>query len=209
MEFVMVGIAVGAFLSMALVRVSSSIRNEQYAGTLESILVTPTAPATFQIGSIAYDLVYVPVRTGLFIVFIVAAFGIKLNAAGILPAMLLLILFIPFVWGLGVLSAASAITVRRGGSPVGYLMTVLTIGSGAYYPVSILPGWVRGFANANPMTTTIEGMRQALLGSLPVSHLLHDLGILALAGAVSVTLGIAAFRYALARERRRGTLGLY
>ena len=209
MEFVMVGIAVGAFLSMALIRVSSSMRNEQYAGTLESILVTPTAPATFQIGSIAYDLVYVPVRTGLFIVFIVAAFGIKLNAAGIVPAMLLLLLFIPFVWGLGVLSAASAITVRRGGSPVGYLMTVLTIGSGAYYPLSILPGWIRSFANANPMTTTIEGMRQALLGSLPLSHLLHDLGILAVAGAASVTLGIAAFRVALRRERRRGTLGLY
>jgi ABC-2 type transport system permease protein len=88
-------------------------------------------------------------------------------------------------------------------------MTVLTIGSGAYYPLSILPGWLREVANLNPMTTTIEGMRQALLGSLPVSQLLHDLGVLVLAGAVSVSLGVIAFRLALARERRRGTLGLY
>jgi ABC-2 type transport system permease protein len=209
MEFVMVGIAVSAFLSMALVRVSSNIRQEQYAGTLESVLVTPTAPATFQIGSIAYDLVYVPVRTFLFVAFIVVIFGIPLNPAGILPAMLLLLLFIPFVWGLGVLGAASAITVRRGASAVGFLMTVLTIASGAFYPLAVLPGWVREFASANPMTTTIEGMRQELLGSLPASDLLHDVGILVLAGVVSVTFGIAAFRVALSRERRKGTLGLY
>ena len=49
-EFAAVGIAVGVFIQFGLNRVSAAMRGEQLMGTLESVLVTPTAPATIQLG---------------------------------------------------------------------------------------------------------------------------------------------------------------
>jgi ABC-2 type transport system permease protein len=209
MEFVAVGIAVSAFLTLALIRVSAGIRQEQLTGTLESLLLTPTTPATIQLGSVAYDLVYIPIRTALFLLLAAFAFGLRFNASGIAPAGLILLAFIPFVWGLGICSAASTLTVRRGAALTGYLITLLTVGSGAYFPVSVLPNWLAAIARANPMTTAITGMRQALLGNLPASQLFRTLGLLAAAAAVTLSVGVVAFRLAIGRERRRGTLGQY
>ena len=209
MEFVAVGIAVSAFLTLALIRVSANIRQEQLTGTLEALVLTPTASATIQLGSVAYDLVYIPVRTLLFLVFVAIAFGLQFNLSGILPSAALLLAFIPFVWGLGIVSAATTLTVRRGGAVTSYLITGLTLGSGAYFPVDILPHWLAAIARANPMTTAVSGMRQALLGHLGSGRLVHDLALLALAACVTLTAGVFSFRFALRRERRRGTLGQY
>jgi ABC-2 type transport system permease protein len=52
LQFVTIGIAVTSFLQVSLARVTAAIRNEQLQGTLETLLLTPTAPATFQIGSV-------------------------------------------------------------------------------------------------------------------------------------------------------------
>jgi ABC-2 type transport system permease protein len=57
MEFVVIGIALAAFVQIGLGRVSAAMRREQMIGTLESILVTPTSPSTIQLGSVVYDLI--------------------------------------------------------------------------------------------------------------------------------------------------------
>ncbi|HZR95105.1 MAG TPA: ABC transporter permease [Gaiellaceae bacterium] len=209
MEFVAVGIALSAFVTLGLLRVSAGIRQEQLTGTLESILVTPTTPATVQLGSVAYDLAYIPIRTLLFLLVVGSVFGLHFKASGVVPAIVLLLAFIPFVWGLGTVGAAAALTVRRGTVVTTYLITALTVGSSAYFPEASLPAWFRPLVSANPMTTALDGMRQALLGHLSGGALARDVGILAAASAVALAAGVVSFRLALARERRRGTLGQY
>ena len=56
------------FLHVGLVRVGTAVRGEQLMGTLESVLMTPTATGTIQLGSVVFDLIYVPLRTALFLV---------------------------------------------------------------------------------------------------------------------------------------------
>jgi hypothetical protein len=114
LEFAAIGIALGAFIQFGLQRVSTAIRNEQLIGTLESLLVTPTRTATLQIGSVFFDVIYNPLQTALFLVAVALGFGLGMEPAGILPATAVLLVFIPFVWGLGVLSAAATLTFRRG-----------------------------------------------------------------------------------------------
>src|SRR6476646_2257502 len=60
LEFAAIGIVIGAFLSLGLGQVAAAVRQEQLMGTLESLLMTPTTPGTIQIGSVAYQLVFVP-----------------------------------------------------------------------------------------------------------------------------------------------------
>ena len=54
-------------------------------GTLEVLLLTPTKIATLQAGSIAFDLVQVPVRVALFMAAVGIGFGLDLHVDGIIP----------------------------------------------------------------------------------------------------------------------------
>jgi ABC-2 type transport system permease protein len=209
LEFAIVGIALSMFIALGLSRVAKAVRGEQLMGTLESVLMTPTSPATIQLGSVVYDLIYIPIRTGLFIIIAAALFGLDFDMAGLGAAALILLAFIPFVWGLGIITAGAALTVRGSTAGVGFSMSVLTLISGAYFPIDLFPAWIEAFADFNPIAIAIEGMREALLGGSGWSGVGSDVLKLVPMSATSITIGIVAFRLALRRERRVGTLGHY
>jgi ABC-2 type transport system permease protein len=209
LEFAAIGIALGVFMQLALDRVSTALRGEQLMGTLESLLVTPTSPSTVQLGSVAFDLVYIPLRTAGFLVAVALAFGLHFDASGLLPALLILLVFIPFVWGLGVASAAVIMTFRRGGGVLGIGVVGLGLISGIYFPLDLLPGWLEAIAAFNPIAIAINGMREALLGGVGWDESLRTVLVLAPMSAASLAFGLTAFRRAVQRERRLGTLGLY
>jgi ABC-2 type transport system permease protein len=208
-EFVAVGIALTSFLQIGLSRVVTVMRTEQLTGTLESLLLTPTAPTTVQLGSVMYDLLYVPIRTFIFLVLTVVVLGARFDPSGVLPTAVILLVFIPFVWGLGMISAAGVIVFRRGLGAVGFLTVILTATSSTYFPIDVFPGWLQTLAVLNPVTAALTGAREALLGRAGWADVLPALAILLPAAVVAITVGIVAFRAALVRERRKGTLGLY
>jgi ABC-2 type transport system permease protein len=209
MEFVAIGIALSLFIAIALREVAMAIRTEQMIGTLESILVTPTAPTTIQIGSVAYALALIPIRILVFLGAVVLIFGLDFDWSGLGPAIAVLIAFVPFVWGLGLMSAGAILTFKRATAGVGVIVALMTLSSGAYFPLTLLPGWAESVARYNPLAIATNGMRNALLGGTGWSGVGTDLAILAVLSTIAVAAGIAAFRLALGRERRLGTLGLY
>ena len=206
-EFAIVGIAISMVLAVGMFRASAAFRKEQLMGTLEVLLMTPTSPATIQFGSVLYDLLYVPLRTGLFFLAVALAADVNINSAGILPAIVTLLAFIPFVWGLGILYAGWTITFKVTGG--GILISLLTLTSGAYFPLSVMPGWIRTLADINPLTTAVDTLRETLLGDAGWAEVGSTLTILLPASMLTLALGIAGFRAALQREKRRGSLGLY
>ena len=209
LEFVAIGIGVSAFLLFGLGRVAQAVRGEQLMGTLESILMTPTASPTVQIGSVFFDLIYIPIRTALFLFVVAVAFGLNFHAEGIVPAALVLLVFIPFVWGLGVLVAALTLTFKRGMGAVGLGALALGIFSGAYFPLSLMPHWLASVAADNPIARAMDAIRTALLSDAGWAGIASDLALLAPLSALSLAIGLFAFKLALRRERRLGTLGLY
>lgn len=209
LEFTAIGVAFSSFVQVSFARVMVAIRNEQVTGTLESLFVTPTAPATLQLGLVVYDLVYVPVRTAIYLALIALALGADFRAGGFPPAAAIMVAFIPFAWGLGVTSAAAILTFRRGSGLTGLAGPVLTLFSGAYVPLSVLPDWMRAVARVNPLNLALDGARQVLLGTQGWGAVWPRAAVLLPLGIVSLVLGSLAFRAALERERRRGTLGLY
>lgn len=209
MEFVAVGIALSGFMLIALGRVATGIRNEQMAGTLESLLMTPTASATIQVGTVVYDLIYIPLRTALFLLLVAIGFGLDFEPSGFLPAAVVLIVFIPFAWGIGIATAGAVLTFRRGASGASFGITVLTLFSGAYFPLELLPDWASDVARFNPIAVVVDGMRQPLLGGTGWAQTATDVLVLLPVSAASLAVGITIFRLALRRERRRGSLSLY
>jgi ABC-2 type transport system permease protein len=211
LQFVTIGIAVTSFLQVSLARVTAAIRNEQLQGTLETLLLTPTAPATFQLGSAMYEIAYVPIRVVLFLGFAAVVFGVHYTVAGLPEAVAVLMVFVPFVWGLGVISAAATLTYRRGTSFVGAGASALTITSGAYFPTSAFASFpiLAALAKLNPITLALNAIRDALLGGAGWGPTLKAIAILLPIAGITLAAGVWAFRAALRREQRRGTLGLY
>jgi ABC-type multidrug transport system permease subunit len=208
-EFATVGIAVASFMQIGLTRVMGAIRGEQLMGTLETLFSTPTAPTTIQLGSVVYDVVYVPVRTVVFLLLTAAILDVRITLGGILPTVGLLLVFIPLVWGIGMISSAAVLTLRRGDGLVGFAITILIAGSSTYVPLRVMPSWARGLAAINPISTTLDAAREALLGNGGWSATLPAMAELLPLAVVAIAIGILAFRLSLKRERRLGTLGLY
>lgn len=209
MEFVAVGIALGGFVQIALRRVADGLRGEQMLGTLESLLMTPTASATIQVGTVLYDLIYVPIRTVVFLVIVTIAFGLEFDALGLVPAALVMLVFIPFVWGLGIVNAGLLLTFKRGASVGAVAVTIMTAFSGAYFPLSLLPDWIEPTAALNPIAIAVDGMRKPLLDGPDWSAFAGDVLVLLPISALSLVIGAVCFRLAVRREARRGSLGLY
>jgi ABC-2 type transport system permease protein len=87
--------------------------------------------------------------------------------------------------------------------------TFLTVGSGSFFPITVLPGWAPAFAKLSPLTLALNGARRAMLGGTGWDGVVPTVLILIACASVTLTGGMIAFRAALARERRRGSLGLY
>jgi ABC-2 type transport system permease protein len=135
--------------------------------------------------------------------------GVDFQADGVLPSIVLLGCFVPFVWGLGLIAAGVVVTFRRGGGVIGVTMAMLGLASGAFFPLALLPGWLQAVAEANPVAIAIEGTREALIGGTGWSDVGTAVLILVPLSAAAVLAGVVVFRTALAREYRNGTLGLY
>jgi ABC-2 type transport system permease protein len=208
-EFVMIGVVIATVSGMLLQKVSTAIRQEQLMGTLEALLVTPTSPTTVQAGSAGFDLLFIPVRMAVLLLAVALTFGLDFEPSGIAPSLVLLVCFVPFVWGLGLVAAAVIVTFRRGAGMVAFVMSTLGLASGAFFPLTLLPDWIQTLAETNPVAIAMDGTREALIGGAGWAGIGGDVVILLPLSAVALAAGVAAFRAGLAREHRNGTLGLY
>ena len=150
-----------------------------------------------------------PIRTAIFLGFLALVVGLDLHTSGILPSAVILLAFIPFVWGLGLATAGAILTFRRGDGGMMLGVTLLGLASGAFFPLSLLPDWIAAVAEYNPLAIAIQGMREALLGGTGWSEVGGHVALLVPMSIASILGGAFVFRLALGRERRRGTLGLY
>ena len=208
-EFVAIGLCLNMTVLLLLHELSRALRNEQLTGTLESLLVTPTSIGTVQLGSTLFNLLYVPLRLGLFLAVIAIVFGLRLHVDGILPAVVLTLEFLPFLWGMGLIAAGAVVRFRRGAGAIGTGVAVIGLGSGAFFPLSVLPSWLAHLDAYNPLAIVLSALRNALIGGAAWHALATPILELLPLTIVSLAAGILVFRFFLRRERRLGTFGLY
>jgi ABC-2 type transport system permease protein len=208
-EFAAVGIAIGAILQANSARAMSAIRSEQVIGTLEMVFLTPTAPTTVLMGVVIYDLVYVPIRSVIFLAALSLLTDVRFELGALVPVTVIFVAFAPFLWGLSLVGAAGMLTFRRGAGIAGLTAAVLVITSGSFFPITVLPEWLQVLARLNPITIAVDGVRAALLGAAGWPEAFRSAVSILPYAAVSLLAGVFALRAALRRERRRGTLGLY
>jgi ABC-2 type transport system permease protein len=197
------------YLEVSLDSFSSSIRNAQVTGTLEAILVTQTEIPTIIISSSLYSFIWTSFRVILYLIIGVLLFDLNISQANFTGAVVILLLTITTFSSIGIISA-SFIMVLKKGDPLGSVFAGLSwFLGGVYYPISVLPSWLRKFSYLIPLTYSLEGMRFALLKGYSLAALSPNIMGLGIFSVIMLPLSVLSFNFAVNKAKRDGSLTHY
>jgi len=207
-SYSVVGIAFLRYLSAVNSTFASKVRQEQVAGTLEAMLVTPNRSSTLVLMSSAYEMV----SSTLWILawlFIGRLFGATFHLPALLPAALLLFVVMASFASIGIMSAGMVIYFKRGDPVTWLLASGSTLLGGIFFPISILPEGAQVLARLMPITHAVEGFRQLIVKSADLAAIWPHLRYLTFFAAILLPLSLGLFHLALKRARLEGTLVQY
>ena len=206
--FVLVGLSVFGLARSGITAFSEGIREAQLTGTLEMLLTRPAPVRALIVGVGAYEMLRALVTAGLMIVIGVLLFGVEYVAEPwpLLAAVLSFLAAAAFFAAIGCAIASFTLLFMQGRGVVGVVVLGMSLLSGLYYPVDVLPGVLQTVGGALPTTWALDLMRACLIRG-EVDELL--LAGLAVTSAIGLPLAVWLFSRALVRARRVGSLGQY
>ena len=208
-SFVLIGIAFAGYQGVALNTFSSIIQRAQTVGTLEAVLTTPTPPATILFSSSLWNFAFTSLRVLAYLLAGAVIFGADLGRANVLAGVVVLGLTILALSGIGILSACFTVVFKRG-LPINFLVGgISTLLGGVYYPLDVLPAWLRQVSRLVPLSYSLEGMRRALLAGESLLALGPELAGLAAFSALLLPLSLLALRWAVQQAKRDGSLAQF
>ncbi|MHB8235242.1 MAG: ABC transporter permease [Solirubrobacteraceae bacterium] len=203
--FVVVGISlVGVMYSCF--SIPELVRQELIAGTFDRLLLSPFGAIRSVIAMTLFPMMYSFLLAVITLGLGCVIFGLQLHWSTVplsVPVMLLVLLaFLPF----GVLFASLTVVIKQGNVGTSWVIALLSIIGGLYFPVSLLPGWLQTAAKLQPFTAATDILRHLLvnssLGASPAASLLK----LAAFAAVLLPASILILSHAIRLGQRRGTI---
>ncbi|HJZ49037.1 MAG TPA: ABC transporter permease [Roseiflexaceae bacterium] len=206
--FVIIGVAFSEYLAIGIGAIGESIRQGQTTGTLELMLLSPTRLVVTLLSSSLWSYVFATLRVVVYLI-VGVALGMRIDQANVLFALLSLVVAIVSFNALGLFSASVIILMKRGDT-LGWALRVSSLVlSGVYYPVEVLPGWLRALGQLLPLTHALELLRRSLLLGEGFGQLWSELLILAGLTIVLLPLGVLACHLAIQVARTDGSLSHY
>lgn len=137
-------------------------------GFLNKALSTPVSRGVIIFAKVLSATLRSMFQTGI-IILIAIAFGLQFGAS-FNPLYVLGVFAIVFLVCVGLSSMFIAITIRstRMETPMAVMNLItlpLMFASNAFFPISVMPPWLQTVAKFNPMTYTIDAVRQLLIDS--------------------------------------------
>jgi ABC-2 type transport system permease protein len=207
--YVVVGLVILQVLNSTFMTLPGGVRQELVAGTFERLVLSPFGAVRAILASSVFPLLYATV-TGLFMLLIArAAFGMPVRwetlPLAIPVGMLAALSFAPF----GLFACSTVLIFKQAMSGMTWIVAGMAIVAGLYFPVALLPDWLRWASDVQPFTPAVELLRHLYVGT-PLTHPAW-LSILKLAGfcAALLPLSLFAVHRALRVAARRGTITEY
>jgi ABC-2 type transport system permease protein len=205
--FAVVGIVIFGIVRSSLT-IPLGVRQELIAGTYERLVLSPFGATAATVSLLIFPMLFALAIAALQLGVAMALFGLHLKwstAALALPLGLAgALAFAPFA----LLFAAITLAFKQAPGQ-GAALAVISLASGMYFPVSLLPWWLRWVSDVQPFTPTIDLLRHVLIG-LPLSGspaiaLAKIIGFI----VVGIPIGIRLVSLAGWYGRRRGTIVEY
>jgi ABC-2 type transport system permease protein len=203
--FVVVGISL-INVMYSCFSIPELVRQELVAGTFDRLLLSPFGAIRSVIAMTLFPIVYSFILAAMTLGLGCLIFGLDLHWSTVplaIPVMLLVLLaFLPF----GVLFAALTVVIKQGNVGTTWVIALLSIIGGLYFPVSLLPSWLQTAAKLQPFTAATDILRHLLvdssLGESPKSSLLKLVGF----AAVLLPVSLFALARAIRFGQQRGTI---
>jgi ABC-2 type transport system permease protein len=206
--YVIVGSAIGGLWTGTLSFSTFNIGFERRAGTLESIIGSPTHLATVIIGKTLANTV-MSLSSMLFSYPIAALlFGYRLTVAHPFLFAVSLLLTVLAMISLGMVIAPLMAVNVGAGVWVNVLEWPMYILGGFLFPVSLLPAWTTPISYALSPYWAARALHATSSGGLPLSDVFTSWGLLVGFSVVYWFISAWLFRVLLRRAREEATLGL-
>jgi len=173
--------------------VGTGIREEQIKGTLEQNFLAPVRRFTLLVGLSFTDVV---ITSALFLIVVGASVAIVLPSSflTIIPAFLTLLLGLIPLFGIGFLFAGFVVRFKEPYIFTQIVNLVFATLTGTYYPVTLLPYWVRFLSGVLPQTYVIDDMRRIVIANQTLVNLYGSVFILLALALAYPVIGYAVFR---------------
>jgi ABC-2 type transport system permease protein len=203
--FVVVGISLIGVLYSCF-SIPELMRQELVAGTFDRLLLSPFGAIRSIIAMSLFPMVFSFTIAVFTLTLGIVVFGLHLHWSTVplsVPVMIMVLLaFLPF----GLLFAALTVLVKQGSVGTNWVIALLSIVGGLYFPVTLLPGWLQTLAKLQPFTAATDLLRHLLvnssLGESPQTALWKLIGFSAVLLPLSLFLLGRSIRFA----QKRGTI---
>ncbi len=182
------------------------VRQELVAGTLDRLILSPFGVVRSIVAAMLFPLLYSFVLAASSLALACLVFGLRLHWSTVpfsVPVIALALLaFMPF----GFLFAALTIIVKQDSVGTSWVIAILSLIGGLYFPVSLLPRWAQVAGDLQPFTPATSVLRHFLVGSPLADPLGLSLLKLAAFAIVLLPTSIFALSVAVRLGQRRGTI---
>ena len=188
LQFVATGtVATAVLFSAVFSGMFDSLYKRRYQRVYDAMLATPVDVEEIVTG----EVLFLGVRAGMYGVaplLVAFAFGLKPAATMLLVPLIGVLTGLGFA-ALGMLFAAFASTFDGLSYVISGVVTPLFLLAGSFFPLTRMPGWLRGGAQGNPLYHCVQLVRDCSFGLHPSADLVH-VGALAVFAALSWRLAV-------------------
>ncbi len=206
--FLIIGAGVWMISWTVLEGIGTSLRDEQIKGTLEQNFLAPINRFMLLVGTALSQIVITSLLFAGVIVVSVLLLAPQ-GAPGLIVAFLILMIGLIPLFGLGFVFAALVVRFKEPYAFTQAMNVLFAVVTGTFYPVTVLPGWVRFVSTAVPQTLVIQDMRLAIESVGNIVGAYGSILILLTMGLVYPFLGYSFFKQFERRAKVSGDLSKY
>ncbi len=177
--YLLIGSSVFNLVSVTFGIIARWLRFEQETGTLEAVFLTPTSSLTLLSGVAVYSWIRGLVPSLLSYVIGCLVFGVNPLEGNLMLAFVFVLCGLIPLLGVASLFGALVLKIKESNALLGLMQWVLSFLMGIFFPVAVLPPFIRFIALLFPPTWMTNGVRSALLGvGFFFGHWYLDLAVL-------------------------------
>jgi ABC-2 type transport system permease protein len=158
-------------------------------GFLKEVLVAPVSRTAVALGKVAGGSTVAMFQGSLLLV-LAPLVGVPLSLAKVATLVLLMLIGAAMMTSFGLLLASRQRTMEGFQMIMQFLLMPMLFLSGAFFPLTDVPGWLAFLARLNPVTYMVDAIRQVLLAGEMSPEAIEALTILPVQTDVAIMLGV-------------------
>jgi ABC-2 type transport system permease protein len=208
-HFALLGIAFYPLINPSANSMAEVVHEYQHTGALEVLFLSPTPFLATMVMSTLWRYCWAFAESLFYLMMAALLFQAHLDWSNILSAITVVLLSILAHAGVGLINASFVLVTKRPSPLARFLGLITNLLTGVYYPIEVLPHWLRLFSYLLPTTYSLDALRRTMLQNASLIDVRHDL--LALGGftAVLLPVGLITFRFAVRWAKIDGSLSQY